>query len=283
MGARLSGLASRRRARRVVRLARRVSRPRAARLVVLVWAFAARSEPVERRRSPWPSATWLAGRCCGRAPCPLSHEGRSSRSGSWCRSISSRRAGSARSSRLLFMLTPLGTTVAAPLAGRLADRIGLRRPRSSARPGGRGPRVLGFVDGATPLALVALALFVAGSDSASSRCRTWRLSWRRFGGAAGRRRRTLVPRAHPGRRRGRRADGPDRRHPQRGGRILGAFAESLRVAALSGGRRLHLRADRSARSALRPARRYTARAMKCRGRIAVPPAERSSRGSGERA
>jgi MFS family permease len=62
-----------------------------------------------------------------------------------------------------FMLTPLGTTVAAPLAGRLADRVG---PSAPAVAGlaleAVGLAALGFVGGSTPLALVALALFVAG-------------------------------------------------------------------------------------------------------------------------
>jgi MFS family permease len=62
-----------------------------------------------------------------------------------------------------FMLTPLGTTVAAPLAGRLADRVG---PSAPAVAGlaleALGLAALGFVGGSTPLALVALALFVAG-------------------------------------------------------------------------------------------------------------------------
>jgi MFS family permease len=62
-----------------------------------------------------------------------------------------------------FMLTPLGTTVAAPLAGRLADRVG---PSAPAVAGlaleAVGLAALGFVGGSTPLVLVALALFVAG-------------------------------------------------------------------------------------------------------------------------
>jgi MFS family permease len=61
------------------------------------------------------------------------------------------------------MLAPLGTTLAAPLAGRAADRLGPR-----------GPMVLGLAveaaalaalsgaNAGTPVALVALALFAAG-------------------------------------------------------------------------------------------------------------------------
>jgi predicted MFS family arabinose efflux permease len=64
---------------------------------------------------------------------------------------------------LMFMLAPLGTTIAAPLAGRAADRFG-----------SRGPMVLGLVieavalaslsgaDAGTPVALAAVALFAAG-------------------------------------------------------------------------------------------------------------------------
>ena len=64
---------------------------------------------------------------------------------------------------LLFTLTPLGTAVAAPIAGRAADRLG-----------GRGPMVAGLVlealgllllsraDAATSPAIIAMALFAAG-------------------------------------------------------------------------------------------------------------------------
>src|SRR6266446_10556445 len=49
---------------------------------------------------------------------------------------------------LLFMLTPLGTTVAAPLAGRLADRIGASAPAVVGLAlEAAGLAVLGFVDG----------------------------------------------------------------------------------------------------------------------------------------
>ena len=47
---------------------------------------------------------------------------------------------------LMFMLAPLGTTIAAPLAGRAADRLG-----------SRGPMVVGLVIEAVALASTALS------------------------------------------------------------------------------------------------------------------------------
>ena len=64
---------------------------------------------------------------------------------------------------VFFMLTPLGAAVAAPIGGRVADRIGASAPAVAGlvmQTAGLG--FLGFVDGATPLWLIALALFVAG-------------------------------------------------------------------------------------------------------------------------
>jgi MFS family permease len=64
---------------------------------------------------------------------------------------------------IFFMLTPLGTTLAAPLSGRLADRVGASMPAVVGLAlEAAGLAALGFVDGATPLAAIALALFVAG-------------------------------------------------------------------------------------------------------------------------
>src|SRR5262245_29044991 len=64
---------------------------------------------------------------------------------------------------IFFMLTPLGAAVAAPVGGRVADRVGASAPAVTGlvmQTAGLG--FLGFVDGATSLWLIALALFVAG-------------------------------------------------------------------------------------------------------------------------
>src|SRR5207245_8900022 len=61
------------------------------------------------------------------------------------------------------VVPPLGPRVAAPLAGRLAARSGASTPAVVGLAlEAAGLAVLGFVDGATPLAVVALALFIAG-------------------------------------------------------------------------------------------------------------------------
>jgi MFS family permease len=64
---------------------------------------------------------------------------------------------------LLFMLTPLGTTLAAPVAGRLADGAGPVVPAVAglALEAG-GLALLSRADPASPVVLVALALFAAG-------------------------------------------------------------------------------------------------------------------------
>jgi MFS family permease len=63
----------------------------------------------------------------------------------------------------IFTLTPLGTTLAAPVAGRVADRIGPATPLIVGlllETAGLG--ALAFADVRTPTALVAVALFIAG-------------------------------------------------------------------------------------------------------------------------
>jgi len=63
----------------------------------------------------------------------------------------------------LFMLTPLGTTVAAPLAGRLADRLGARLPSIlGLATEAAGLLLLSQATRSTPAAAVAAALFAAG-------------------------------------------------------------------------------------------------------------------------
>jgi MFS family permease len=64
---------------------------------------------------------------------------------------------------IFFMLTPLGTTLAAPLSGRFADRVGASMPAVVGLGlEAAGLAALGFVGITTPLAAIALALFVAG-------------------------------------------------------------------------------------------------------------------------
>jgi MFS family permease len=64
---------------------------------------------------------------------------------------------------LLFMLTPLGTAMAAPLAGRLADRLGARRPSViGLAMEAAGLLLLSGATRTTPLGVIAAALFAAG-------------------------------------------------------------------------------------------------------------------------
>ena len=64
---------------------------------------------------------------------------------------------------LLFTLTPLGTTLAAPVGGRLADRLGVRGPIvAGLAVEALGLLLMSWCDAATPLAVVAVALLAAG-------------------------------------------------------------------------------------------------------------------------
>jgi MFS family permease len=133
-------------------------------LVVLIWAVAVRSQAAERERPPM--AFGAAVQPSVLRAGALSFVARGAIFAIWLLGpfylVEARGLG-AFVGGLLFMLTPLGTTVAAPLGGRLADRVG------PALPGVVGLAIeavglaaLGFVDGTTPLVVVALALFVAG-------------------------------------------------------------------------------------------------------------------------
>jgi MFS family permease len=64
---------------------------------------------------------------------------------------------------MMFMLTPLGTTVAAPLAGRVVDRLGARWPMTIGLAlEAAGLAAMSGARAETPVAVVALALFAAG-------------------------------------------------------------------------------------------------------------------------
>jgi MFS family permease len=70
---------------------------------------------------------------------------------------------SASAGGVLFMLTPLGTAAAAPLAGRLTDRVGARAPMVAGLVlEALGLGALSRAEATTPLAAVALALGTAG-------------------------------------------------------------------------------------------------------------------------
>ncbi|MBI4589043.1 MAG: MFS transporter [Candidatus Rokubacteria bacterium] len=69
----------------------------------------------------------------------------------------------ARVGGALFMFTPLGTTLAAPLAGWLADRVGARIPLIAGLAlETAGLLLMSRAEAATPPGMVALALFAAG-------------------------------------------------------------------------------------------------------------------------
>jgi len=133
-------------------------------LIVLVWALVTRAEPVEREQKPLGLGDVTLGPVLRAGA--LSFVARGAIFAIWLLVpfylVDARGLG-ALVGGIFFMLTPLGTAIAAPLAGRLSDRIGASAPAVvglALEAAGLG--VLGFVDGATPLAPIALALFVAG-------------------------------------------------------------------------------------------------------------------------
>jgi len=133
-------------------------------LAVLVWAALTRAEPVEREHKPVALSDLTRGPVLRAGA--LSFVARGAIFAIWLLApfylVETRGLG-AFVGGFFFMLTPLGTTVAAPLAGRLADRVGPSAPAvAGLAVEAVGLAALGFVGGTTPLALVALALFVAG-------------------------------------------------------------------------------------------------------------------------
>jgi len=134
-------------------------------LGLLAWSIAALSaEPMERTRQPVRVADLT------RAPvllaCALSFVARGAIFAIWllvpfylvdARGLSPAIAG------VLFMLAPLGTAFAAPLSGRLADRVGSWAPAVAGLAiESLGLALLGTADGATPLGSIAIGLFTAG-------------------------------------------------------------------------------------------------------------------------
>ena len=98
-------------------------------LAVLAWALVTRSEPVERERKPVAFGDVTRGPVLRAGA--LSFVARGAIFAIWLLVpfylIEARGLG-AFVGGFFFMLTPLGTTVAAPLAGRLADRVGPAAP-----------------------------------------------------------------------------------------------------------------------------------------------------------
>ena len=133
-------------------------------VAVLVWAALTRAEPIKRARKPVALGD-LTRRPVVRAGI-LSFVARGAIFAIWLLApfylVETRGLG-AFAGGFFFTLTPLGTTVAAPLAGRLADRVGPSAPAvAGLAVEAVGLAALGFVGETTPLAMVALALFVAG-------------------------------------------------------------------------------------------------------------------------
>ena len=134
-------------------------------LGLLAWSIAALSaEPMGRARRPVRLADLT------RAPvllaCALSFIARGSIFAIWLLVpfyLVDARGLSAAVGGVFFMLAPLGTAFAAPLAGRLTDRVGSWAPAVAGLViESLGLALLGTADGATPLGVIAFGLFTAG-------------------------------------------------------------------------------------------------------------------------
>jgi len=134
-------------------------------VAVLAWAWAA----MPAAPAP-PAARLISARVLGRGPVllpgGLSFVANAGVFAIWLLApfyLVSARGMDASSAGLLFMLTPFGTTLAAPIAGRLADRAGPRLPMIAGLAlEAAGLALLSRAQPASPVILVAAGLFAAG-------------------------------------------------------------------------------------------------------------------------
>ena len=133
-------------------------------LGVLVWAAVARSTPVVSERTPVTLGDLARGGVLRASV--LAFVARGAIFAIWLLVpfyLVDTRGLAASVGGIFFTLTPLGAAVAAPVGGRVADRVGASAPAvAGLAMEAAGLAFLGFVNGATPLWLIGLALFVAG-------------------------------------------------------------------------------------------------------------------------